>query len=375
MLLLLLACTDKPLNGYIVVVSGRVVDETGAGIGGAIVTLGTDAGDTGSAIVAETQADPDGNWSTPVYGTALDGNVLRAVYSAPGRSQTLARYTLNLRTPTVARLDPGPWQTWESSDRTLPAMELPAEGASGHAGVRVVTLLGAALPGATVTLRRGWGAPAADPVEDIVTTSADGGFGLDELPGWWTATVDPGETWGEARFGIFLDPSTPATVVGVVPTLDANWLTAALTWDAAPADLDLHLINPQKGTNGTADYHVWSGDPRHPETTSAPAEAQLLLADSDGTGPESLIVVAAPDVGETRLDAFDNSDATDVAASQLGLCHAQMQVWLDGQDPTYYTVSPGEIATLWHPVEVDDSVPYEVESYSLGALADDATAF
>ena len=367
----LFGCADRPPNGYVLVVTGAVVDETGAGIGGATVTFGSEP--LGGAVtpVAACQADPDGTFTTALYGVDLDGNELRAIYDAPGRTQGWARYVLNLRSPTVAELDPGPLQTWEWTSRTLPSMELGSDVPSAHGAGQLVDLLGAPIAGASVELRRGWNAAAGDPVQQVVTTASDGGFGFDAVPGWWTAAVVPGSDWGAARFGILVKANANAATVGVAPGLDDLWMTAALTWGPAPADLDLHLMAPQKGTDGGVEYHVWAGAPRHPENDIVEAEAQLLRADADGMGPESVELVSEPDAGETRLDALDNTDVADPAASELGKGRAELQVWIAGEEPAFYTSSPGTLGTLWRPVEIADGVQYEVETYAEGVQSED----
>lgn len=373
--LLLTACSDKPPDGFVVVISGRVVDEADAGIG-ATVTLGTLDGE----VVAIAQSDAGGDWSTAFYGDELLGNELLALYDAPGYTQGQARYMLNLRSPTMNALDPGPWQTWQASERRLPTMQLAGEAEEGEADVRITTLLGERVPGATIELRRGWNADSAAAVQQQVVADDVGEITLRAVPGWWTARVLPGDGVGEARFGVFFSPSgSIATTTGVVPSLDPVWLTAALTWAPHPLDLDLHLAAPlkggQAGEDGSGTYHLWEGDPRHPENTTADAEAQMLRTDDNGEGPESLVVVNRPEQGESRLSALDNDNVSDVTSTQLGHGRAQLQVWLAGQEPAYYTVSPGEIATLWRPVEIEDDVSYEVETYDLGVQANDADAF
>ncbi len=373
--LLLAACSDKPPTGFVLVVAGRVVDEADDGIG-ATITLGTPEGE----VVAIAQSSASGDWSTAVYGDELLGNELVALYDAPGSAQGRARYLLNLRSPTMHELDPGPWQTWQASERRLPTMQLAADAEEGEADIRITTLLGERVPGATIEFRRGWNADSASPAQTQAIADDVGELSLLAAPGWWTARVLPGPTSGEARFGVFCSPGgSIATTTGVVPPLEPVWLTAALTWAPHPLDLDLHLTAPlkggQAGEDGSGTYHLWAGDPRHPENTSADAEAEMLRTDADGEGPESLVVVDPPDQGESRLSVLDNDNVSDSTSTQLGHGRAQVQVWLQDQDPAYYTVSPGEIATLWRPVEIEDDVTYEVETFEIGVQPDDAAQF
>lgn len=375
LLALLIACSDTPPDGFVLVVSGRVVDEADEGRA-ATVTLGTVDGE----VIATSQADAAGDWSTVIYGDTLLGNELVALYDAPGATQGWARYVLNVRSPTIATLDPGPWQTWEASERHLPAMQLADEADEGVATIRVVGLDGARLPGQVLELRRGWNAANTDPAQQELVADDDGEVTFRATPGWWTARAPATATTGEARFGVFVSASTDlGTLDGVVPPLEDRWLTAALTWGPHPLDLDLHLTSPlaggQSGEAGEGTYHLWADDPRHPENTTAAAEAEMLRTDNDGEGPESLFVVSRPDDGDTRLSVLDNDNLSDSATTQLAHGRAQLQAWIKGQEPAYFTVSPGEVATLWRPVEIHDDIVYEVEDYALGVQPDDKSAF
>ncbi len=377
MFLWLLGCTDPLVEGYFLVVSGQVVDEAADGIGGATVRLGT--GDP-AEVVAITQADADGEWSIPLVGTELLGNELRALYDAPGMTQASARYSVNLRSPTVTGLDPGPWQTWQAAERRLPSMALAEDVEVGRADATVVDALGEPVIGALVELRRGWNAAASDPVLIVATTDEDGRFALADAPGWWTVSVPAGASWGASRFGLYARVAgEPEGTIGVVPGLTPGWLTLSLTWGSHPLDLDLHLTSPlrggQNGQDGTGDFHVWSQNPRHPENDIAEAEVELTRMDDDGGGPEIIEVVEPPDEGETRVSVMDNDNVSDGASTQLTRSGAQVQVWLVDQEPAYFTISPGEVATMWRPVEIETDVTYAVEGYSTGVDPTDGSAF
>ena len=376
----LLACVDRPVTAFIVVISSRVVDEGGAPLSGARVTLGTPEGE----VIAILYTDADGRWTCPVEGMLLDGNELRALYDLDGHTQGIARYVLNLRSPTLSPLDPGPWQTWQASERTLPTMQLADAAEIGSGDGRLLTPLGEPVSSATIVLRRGWNAEADAPILATATTREDGRFGIDATPGWWTATVEPDIGRGEARFGFFVGSSSSEATVnapGVVPpvqTEDAPWLTATVTWSSRPLDLDLHVTSPLRGglagEDGSGLFHVWAGNPRHPATTNADAEGELWVADQDGTGPETIVVFSRPEEGETHIAVMNNDDFSDPESEQLGLGRAQVQTWIADQEPAYYTVSAGTVGTVWRPVEIESDTVYAVEAYQTGVAPDDATA-
>ena len=125
-------------------------------------------------------------------------------------------------------------------------------------------------------------------------------------------------------------------------------------------------------------YHLWAEEPVHPE--DVPEEEQdawMLRTDSDGYGPESLRVDALAERGDVRLSVFDNDNVSDATTEALSDSGAVLQLWFGEDIPRYWQVSPGEIATLWHPVTVDvqTAVPYVVEEYSFGEDPHDDDAF
>jgi len=146
-------------------------------------------------------------------------------------------------------------------------------------------LTGAALPGATVTVRRGANAPAGEPVVASQVTPAGGGVAFDSLaagpytllvsaPGMIAATV--------AGVSVVADTTVRRDVV-LSPVLPAGETRIVLTWRAAPEDLDAHLLGPDGG-GGT--FHVFFGRPAEPE--SGAARVTLDVDDQDGFGPETI---------------------------------------------------------------------------------------
>jgi hypothetical protein len=117
---LLLACADTPVDGWFVVVEGRVVAADGAPLDAAEVALFAPDG----AAVAVTTTGPDGAWTLPILGEALAGNQLVAFARADGYTEGRATFDLNLAAPRVTSLSAGPGQTWDTTARRLSAIQL-----------------------------------------------------------------------------------------------------------------------------------------------------------------------------------------------------------------------------------------------------------
>ena len=66
-----------------------------------------------------------------------------------------------------------------------------------------------------------------------------------------------------------------------------------------------------------------------------------------------------------------------VGTDALSRSGAVLQVWFGEDIPRFWQVSPGENATLWHPISIDvaTAIPYIVEEYELGVDPYDGDAF
>jgi hypothetical protein len=231
---------------------------------------------------------------------------------------------------------------------------------------------GEPVPGVTLTLQQGWNARPEDPVLDGTESDADGEFTFAAgTPGVYTVSALAEGDTGPARFPVFLAVEGRDAVGIVGPPTAPGELRASLTWLGAVADLDLHLTAPlrggQAGTEGTGRYHIWTGQTRHPERDEADPEARLEREDADGQGPES-VWARDPGSGEAHLTAFDADNQSDPESTALASSEAVLQVWWGEDVPRYYTVSGGQTAVLWRPLEldVDSGVPYAVEQYATG---------
>ncbi len=380
LLFLAMACTPAGYEGFWVVLEGRVLDEAGAGLAGATVALA--AGD-GSPI-AELQTDEVGDWRMPVVGATLVGNAVVALTRAEGFAEGRATFEVNLRSPEVTTLRGGPVQTWTSTTRRLPAIRLANDADAATVSGRLIdAITGEPAVGLPLVLQAGWNAPlGASAAGDVVTGSSGEFTFFATKPGMYTVSASASGGYGGARFPAFLTASGGQTVATVVPPTAPGELRASLVWGPSPFDLDLHLSAPLKGgvagEDGTGQYHVWAAAPQHPDDLAdAEVEAQMERIDSDGDGPESVWVGAVADRGDLRLSVFDNDNRSDADTVALAASGALLQVWFGEDFPRYYTVSPGETATLWQPVEMDTqtALTYAVELWSTGADPADPAVF
>lgn len=376
----LAGCGPIGVEGWFVQLHGTVVDEADAPVSGAEVAVASGDG----ALVGTAVTDADGAWSLPVYGTALDGNVVVALVHADGFAEGRATFEVNLLSPETRTLRAGPLQTWETTERRLAAIRLAAD-------VEVATVTGRLLDAATgdpvdgvpLVLQQGWNATIGDPaVADAIT--AQGGAFRFEVPtaGVYTVSAAGDDAWGPTRFPALLTGEGGNAVGLIAAPIEAGQLRAALHWGETPNDLDLHLSAPlaggQAGEDGTGQYHVYADEPTHPDQASAEETvAWVERDDADGGGPESVFAGELSPHGEVRLSVFDNDNRSDDANLALAASGATLQVWYGEDYPRYYTIAPNTEATLWRPVEIDvaTATVYAVEAYASGDAPDDPEAF
>lgn len=375
---LLAGCGQKGEDGWFVDLYGAVVDEAAAPVPGAALSFATTDGDA----VGESTTDADGVWHLPVFGTDLLNQTLTAAVTADGYGDAWATWEVNLRSPETSTLIAGPWSTWQVTDRRLASVRLASDSVPGSAtGQLVDASTGLPVAGVALTLQQGWNAPLGTVATAQATTDAAGRFVFEaDPPGAYTVLADASGTYAQARFPLFVSGQNLNRVATMSPPVAPGLLRASITWGATPADLDLHLSAPlgngSAGADGNGHYHVWTGAPAHdPDGTGA--EAQMELTDGDGVGPETLAIYTAPGSGTLCLSVFDNTDAADASSTALADADVVLQLWYGEDIPRFYEIDPGEIATLWNPVEIDTDayVQYAVEEYTVGDAAEDPDAF
>lgn len=380
-LLSAVGCGVAPVEGWFVDLHGRVVDERSVGVEGATVRFATPTG----VDLGATESETDGSWHMPVYGTELVGNSLILLIESADTADLRAVLDVNLRSPEVVALDAGPAQTWQTTERRVPTLRLadPADAASVEGQV-LDALTGRPVGGLPVSLQRGWNAPLGDPSEGEATTDAEGRFAFTTWPaGWYTVSVAPTEVYDPARFPAFLTAGGGQARGTVSPHVAVGQLRASLVWGSAPADLDLHLSAPlqggQAGEDGNGQYHVYVGEPHHPDEDPEANgwEAAVELSTNAGTGPETVAIYEAPGPGEIRLSVVDMDHLADPSSTALSESGAVLQVWNGDDLSRYYTVSPAEIATWWRPFAIDagSGVVFQAEEYAVNVNPADADAF
>lgn len=378
MLIALLAgCGPSGVLGWFVVVEGRVVDEDQEPVAAATIRLLAESGDE----ITTVYSGPDGSFSSPIYGTELNDNILRLQISAGGYSDGIARLIVNFASPELHSLRAGPGNTFNTVTRRLPTMRLAdaADEARVTGQIRDA-VSGQPVSGLSLLLQHGWNADEEEPAADRARTDANGQFRLTAgAPGMYTVYVeaergDPG--WLSSRFPALLT-ADGGSVQGLVSQgLNEGQTRAALVWPEGPRDLDLHLSAPQ--SDGTGAYDIYEDDPAWPaEGNPDNVEAILERADDNGDGPETILIRKKPGAGDILISVHDPDHADDPESVELGGSQALVQVWFEGKESRFYQVDPLEPANWWRPVEISSGLGdfYEVEQYATGVRAGEGEHF
>lgn len=374
-------CAPAGEDGWIVLLDGRVVDEGAAPVAEVGVRLSAGTG----AHIGETATDADGRWRYPLYGVERVGNVVVTELDAAGYAPARATFAVDLRAPEVGELRAGPWQTWETTSRSLPTQVLAADAELGSARVTVVDArTGDPLAGVELRAQWGWNAPADTEAATTLSTDDEGRADLELAPpGSWTIYVEAAGDHAAARFPAFLSREGGSARGALGPPVEPGTHRASLSWGSTPYDLDLHLSAPlrggQAGEDGNGRYHVWPGDPQHPrrDVGEDGVEAAVEHTSEAGLGPETVATYLPPGEGELRLAVVDNDHLAELASTALAGAGAVVQLWSGEDEPRYYTVSPGEVGTWWQPMVLDTATGqvYAAESWASGVGPDDPDAF
>lgn len=378
---LLGGCSPKGVDGWFVDVWGKVVDEDGVPVVGAALEVATPDG----APVGAATTDDQGFWHLPVYGTALVGNSLVAAVTADGLADARAVFDLNLRAPVTNLLGAGPWSTWQTTDRRVYTVHMAREATAGLASGTVLdATTGLPVAGLTLNVQHGANASIGDTVGTTVTTDTNGRFEFGGYPaGAYTVSMAESTSWAATRFPLFAtEAGTTATGLVSAP-VGLDELRASLSWQDPSRDLDLHfsapLANGSAGEDGNGRYHVWSGEPTHPDDVpqGQDFECVMELVASAGPGPETVHMTGVPGPGALRPSVVDMSAGDDGASTGLSDSRAVVQVWYSEDLARYYEIDPAEPATWWNPVEIDDTtyVSYAIQAYASGVDPADPDAF
>jgi hypothetical protein len=119
--------------------------------------------------------------------------------------------------------------------------------------------------------------------------------------------------------------------------LPVNNIKIVLDWDAAPRDLDAHLVKEGR-------YHISYRDVRKSDDDAA----WLDRDDMDGFGPETITVTQLDTHATYRYFVFNYSNRQDKNSSSLSTSKAVVRVFVDNKFQAVYQVQPGRRGTTWN---------------------------
>ncbi len=150
---------------------------------------------------------------------------------------------------------------------------------------------------------------------------------------------------GTDTFSYAVNDGTANSASATVTVTVTPAITAQLTWDDNPADLDAHLIGPS-ATGGGADFHVYYASKTYnvDGTTEGTADRAVFLVadDTDGYGPE-VIEINTRTPGEYLYYVHKYSGVEPLAQSNAKVTVVDPNTGL----PMTFTVDPNSAGTYW----------------------------
>lgn len=322
------------------VITGRIRDAmTDAGVGSAIL----DFINSSEAQVTQAYTDVAGDYNVSVPPSSYRMEISRAGYI----SETYWGISLS-----------------QYEKVTLDTVDLVPEAYSGSgtiSGTVVNAFDGAAVSGATITLRRGinnWtGTTSAE-----TTTGGDGSYSFADLAGGvYSALVTcSGFADGKVCLVSIGGQDNPNQMITLTPPLGSGETRIVLTWGETPADLDSHLYGPKEGGG---EFHIYYPEEDRTYLVGSTIYAALDLDDTDSYGPETTTIYVQSS-GTYTYKVYDFTNGDSFSSAALGVSGAKVMVYQGSGCVASFEV-PNEAGTLWTVFELSggEITPVNTMSY------------
>jgi hypothetical protein len=134
--------------------------------------------------------------------------------------------------------------------------------------------------------------------------------------------------------------------------LSIDNIKIVLDWDAAPRDLDAHLVKEGR-------YHISYRDAGRSEDGTA----WLDRDDMDGFGPETITVTELDKQAAYRYFVFDYSNRLDENSSRLSASKAVVRVFVNNKFQAIYQIPPNRRGTAWNVFNIVNGEIQTVDEY------------
>jgi hypothetical protein len=134
--------------------------------------------------------------------------------------------------------------------------------------------------------------------------------------------------------------------------LSISNIKIVLDWDAAPRDLDAHLV--KEGS-----YHISYRD----ADKSEDGAAWLDRDDMDGFGPETITVTQLDNNASYQYFVFNYSNRLNENSSHLSASKAVVRVFVDNKFQSIYQIKPGKQGKKWNVFNIVNGKIQTVDEY------------
>lgn len=213
-------------------------------------------------------------------------------------------------------------------------------------------LNGQGIDGAVLKLRDGWNNIAGEYAENLeIITDSSGHYLISDVPvGYYTveATME-GYVTSYSNIIVLSENYKTDFDFTITPVLADNQIRIVLTWGAAPADLDSHLMGR---TPEGSEFHVYYRDKKY--NYEGIEMANLDVDDTTSYGPETITIVENI-YGEYIYAVHNYSDRSSSNSADLSFSNAAVKVFIGSNQEAEYYVPIDQVGTYWTVFQIDTS--------------------
>lgn len=302
---------------------------------------------------------------SPIEGAIIqvlteEGALVSTVYSneAGGYEQTVKEGEYRIRISANGYLPFESMQKVRGGEIVFVETFLMVEGVEGSNAKGTIggeiknSVTGGVVPGATLTIRKGWNNLDGEIIETVIVDE-NGRYEV-ELPiGNYTILMEK-EDFVSQHFNVAVTQNgSQNNNASLAPEgsseIPSGQLRIVLTWGDKPSDLDSHLIGPT--AEGDSSFHVYYSDKNY--YYNGEKYVDLDVDDTSYYGPETVTVYNMNENGVYSYYIHDYSNKRVNGNTVLAESRAKVEVYVGDTLVMVYNVPTSGVGTVWHVFDYD----------------------
>lgn len=288
---------------------------------------------TTNKLEGETQSDANGKYSLNVKPGSYNIKISKDGYVAFDSKETIVA----------------------NEEKFIETYLMVGSGTSGEQGIAggkiTNALTGDSVPGAVITVRKGWN--NAEGNGEITTFTDKNGKYEVELPiGNYTVEISK-EGYITNYYNIYVMSGSTLnqnnTIIPDSSELPTGELRIVLTWGDRPTDLDSHLVGPT--ADGKSNFHIYYRNKSYHE--NGIEFADLDLDDVTSYGPETTTVYNMNSTGKYSFYVHDYSNKYDPSSTSMSNSGAMVKVYKGDILCASYPIPTNNAGVYWKIFDFD----------------------